>query len=211
MIIGLLFSQPLLFVGWLVAILFALTIHEFSHALAGYLLGDHTAKEEGRLTFNPMAHLDWFGFLMLLLVGFGWGKPVPFNPYNLKYPKWGPAIVSIAGPLSNLISFIFFGIILKLLITFTALSPANLLLQFLGLLLEINLILMIFNLIPIPPLDGSKVLFAVLPAKYDNFKVLLETRGPLILISLIILDNFLNLGLLSALFNWILNLAARFF
>ena len=108
MILGLLFSQPVLFIAWIAAILVALSVHEFSHALAGTVLGDNTAKNMGRLTLNPLAHLDMIGTLMLLIVGFGWGKPVPFNPFNLKYPKWGPAIVALAGPFANLICVVIF-------------------------------------------------------------------------------------------------------
>jgi Zn-dependent protease len=213
MILSLLFQNPILFVAWLIAILIALSFHEFAHALAGYALGDSTAKREGRLTLNPLAHIDLLGFLMLIFIGFGWGKPVPFNPYNLnKYPKWGPAIISIAGPLANIILIIFFGILLKILVVFTALGPENLLVQFLDILIMLNVFLIVFNLIPIPPLDGSKVLFTLLPSpKYDNFKYFLETRGPIILILLIILDSFSSVSILSAIFNWAINLVYRFF
>ena len=106
MLILSLLDQPMLLAAWLIAIVLVLTIHEFSHALADTLLGDPTAKMSGRLTLNPLAHISWLGFFMLLVVGFGWGKPVPYNPYNLKYPRFGAAIVAFAGPFSNLISAI---------------------------------------------------------------------------------------------------------
>ncbi len=196
---------------WVVAILIALSFHEFSHALAGYLLGDETAKVEGRLTLNPLAHIDPLGFLLLVLIGFGWGKPVPFNESNLRNQRWGPAIVALAGPLANLVLVIFFGLVFKILMNFTSLGPENLLIQFLNLLLILNIILIIFNLIPIPPLDGSKVLFGFLASpRYGQFRFFLETRGPIILILLIVLDSFSGLGLFSSIFNWTINFVYRF-
>ena len=95
--ISTLFSDPITFILWLVAIVTALTVHEFSHALAGKLQGDPTAELEGRLNLNPLSHIDWLGLVMLVFVGFGWAKPTPFNPYNLKLKKWGSAIVALAG------------------------------------------------------------------------------------------------------------------
>ena len=109
MLISLLFSNPPVFIAAVVAILVALTFHEFSHALVSYLLGDQTAKRMGRLSLNPITHIDPVGFVALVTIGFGWGKPVPFNPYNLRYPKWGSAIVAAAGPVSNLLMIIVFG------------------------------------------------------------------------------------------------------
>src|SRR5260221_11664107 len=101
--ISLLFQQPFIFLSWLLAFLLALSIHEFCHAVVGTWLGDSTAERMGRLTLNPAAHIDPLGLLAVVLIGFGWGKPVPYNPYNLKWPKWGPVIIAAAGPASNLI------------------------------------------------------------------------------------------------------------
>lgn len=210
MILSLLFEEPIIFLVWVVAIIIAITIHEFSHALAGTWQGDMTAKNQGRLTLNPMSHLSGVGFLMLLLVGFGWGKPVPFNPYNLKNKRWGPALISIAGPASNLILALFAGVILKTFVYFDALEQGNLLLEFLYLLVIINVILMIFNLIPIPPLDGSKLLFSILHSpKYNELKMWLTTKGPLVLMALIFMDFILNINIFSGLFRLIINGISR--
>ncbi len=210
--LSLLSDNPLYFVAWIGAILIALSVHEFLHAYAAYRLGDNTAERAGRLTLNPMAHIDWLGLFALVLIGFGWGKPVPVNPYNLKYKKWGNALVALAGPLANLISIIIFGLVLKLLGVYTDLTSGNLLIQFINLLIIINAVLLTFNLIPIPPLDGSAVLFTVLSgAKYDRFKANLEARGPMILLGLILFDNLFNIGIFSALFSRVVNLVFRIF
>jgi Zn-dependent protease len=199
-------TQPLFTIVTLLGIIYALTIHEFFHAFVATFLGDNTAKDLGRLSLNPLVHLDFIGFLMLLFIGFGWGKPVPFNPDNLKNQKWGSAIIAFAGPLSNIISsFIFLGI-LKYLIPSLNLLLSDLLIYFLNNLILINIILAIFNLIPIPPLDGSKILFAVLPDQFENYKISLEQNGPYILIGLLALDSLFNIGIFSNLFNWIINL-----
>lgn len=209
MIISLLFSEPILFFIWLLAIVYGITIHEFSHILAARLQGDDTGERMGRLTLNPLAHLDAVGFFMLLFVGFGWGKSAPYNPYNLKFQKWGEAIVAMAGPFANFISIVVFGLLGRLLIPY--LGPGNLLLQFLGFLLLINIVLLVFNLIPIPPLDGSKLLFAILPARLNYVEQYLTARGPWILLVLIIADNFLGINIFGRLFDGFFQLAGRFF
>lgn len=198
------------------AIIIAIVIHEFSHGLAAYWLGDDTAKDAGRLTLNPIPHIDLWGTIIIPLImlvtsgaAFGWAKPVPFNPYNLKYPRFGPALVAIAGPFSN------FLVAMISLIAFKILTPylnteMNLLMIFLINLLVLNLFLMIFNLIPIPPLDGSKVLFAVFSdAKYANLRDLLERQGPIILLLLIVFDNFMNLGIFNFIFNAVFGLLTK--
>ncbi|MFA5133430.1 MAG: site-2 protease family protein [Patescibacteria group bacterium] len=210
--ISTLFSNPLFFIAWIAAILLTLALHEFAHAYVAHRLGDDTARDAGRLTLNPLAHVDLLGLFMLVLIGFGWGKPVPVNQYDLKYKKWGNALVSLAGPAANLIGILFFGAVLKMILMFTSLSPANLLVQFVNILIIINIILMIFNLIPIPPLDGSKLLFTVLEnPKYDRIKMRLQVQGPLILIGLILLDSLFGLGFFSSLFRGIINLVYRVF
>ncbi len=202
-LISLLTQEPLVFVVLVAALVFTLSIHEAAHAWVGYLLGDSTAKRLGRLTINPLAHLDPIGFLMILFAGFGYAKPVPFNPYNLRDQRWGPALIAAAGPASNLI----FGILCALVYRFVApaLGSENLLSLTLWFLGHINFALMAFNLIPLPPLDGSKALLAVIAApQYERTRRFLETQGPSLLLLLIILDIALNIGVFSWI-SWISN------
>ncbi len=197
-------SQPIIFLAWLVAMMVSVTLHEFAHALSAYAQGDATAKYSGRLTLNPFKHLDLWGTIMLLVVGFGWGKPVPYNPYNLRNQKWGPSLVALAGPGANLVLIIFFGVILKSLVLGGVLGPGNMLYILMEMIVVLNAVWFVFNLIPIPPLDGSKLFFALLPSRLDHLKASFTVRGPLILISLIILDRLLNLSLFTSLFNLII-------
>lgn len=200
--IQLLFTSPSLFVAWILAIIYSITVHEFSHAFAGHLQGDTTAEDEGRLTLNPLAHLDWLGLALLVLVGFGWGKPVPFNPYQLKHRRLGPALVGFAGPIANLLSVIVFGILLKVLVVTQVVGADNLLFTFISFLIQINVVLMVFNLLPIPPLDGSKVLYAFLGIKHLNIIAWLERYGIWLLIILI----FVGSPVLSRIFQSVVNL-----
>lgn len=204
-------SEPIVFLAWLVAMAISVTLHEFAHALSAYLQGDATAKYSGRLSLNPLKHLDLWGTLMLLLVGFGWGKPVPYNPYNLRNHKWGPSLVALAGPGANLFLILFFGLILKLLVVGGVLNAGNMLYILIEMVIILNAVWFTFNLIPIPPLDGSKLLFAILPRRFDHWKIFLAVRGPLILIFLIILDRLLNLSLLESLFNLVIRAVAGMF
>jgi Zn-dependent protease len=189
-----------MFLVVILGIIYALTIHEFAHAAVATYLGDNTSKFSGRLSLNPLVHLDIFGTLMLLLAGFGWGKPVPVNVFNLKYKRWGESLVALAGPISNFISVILFILVFKLA---AAWLPAdNMLLTFLGYLIMINLVLGVFNLTPIPPLDGSKVLFSALPSRFDSFKHKLSVNGPWILLFLLIADNFMGINIFGRIFSF---------
>lgn len=195
MFLTLLFSSPPLALAWILAILFSLTIHEFSHALVGKLKGDHTAEREGRLTLNPMAHLDLFGFIPLLLFGFGWAKPVPFNPYNLKNPKWDSVLIALAGPGSNLIIAAVCSVAFRVLLE-GGLSPYSLLTAFLFFLILLNLFLALFNVIPIAPLDGSKLFFALFDApKYEQLRNFVAFRGPQILMFAVLISLFTNFNI----------------
>ncbi|MBI2444334.1 MAG: site-2 protease family protein [Candidatus Magasanikbacteria bacterium] len=171
--------DPLAFIFYFLIVIPSAIIHEYAHGWTADQLGDPTARYAGRLTLDPRAHIDPWGTLLLpLLLWFGTGgrflfayaKPVPFNPYNLRLPRWGPALVGLAGPLANLLLAASFAIVLRLL-------PATTFSAFLRIIVHINVVLMIFNLVPIPPLDGSKVLYALLPDSAHQFKLTLERYG----------------------------------
>ncbi len=150
----------------LAVIFLTLPIHEFSHAFVATKLGDPTPKFQGRLTLNPFAHIDYIGALCIILFGFGWAKPVQINARYFKSPKWGMALSSLAGPLSNIV-VAFISLIIYNALGFLPVSDITFaLLYFFYYLAQINVYLAVFNLIPIPPLDGSRILFSVLPQKY---------------------------------------------
>jgi Zn-dependent protease len=213
MILNLLFAHPLLFVVWIAAIIYAITIHEFAHAAAAKLEGDQTAESLGRFTLNPLAHLDPWGFLLLLFAGFGWGRPVPFNPFRVRHTRFGPALISLAGPVANLLSVVIFGFIHKFFVLHNTFSGDNFLMIFLGALIQLNAILAVFNLIPVPPLDGSKLLFAILPQtlKIRQAQIFFERYGALILIGIIVLDSFSSVSILSSLFQSVSGLLGKWF
>lgn len=184
------------------ALLIALTVHEFAHGYVADKMGDPTARYSGRLSLNPMAHFDLFGTLCLLLFHFGWAKPVPINPRNFKNAKWGTVAVSLAGPMANFIVALISGFIMGAMEHFV---PVNTLSEFLYTVvyfcLMMNAGLMVFNLIPIPPLDGSKVLMEFLPYKYKFKMYSLERYFSIILMALVFL-NVLT-PLLSLLRGWV--------
>ena len=177
-----LFSNPLMFVFSLIALLIAITIHEFSHALAADFLGDPTPKLQGRLTLNPKAHLDPFGFLFLFFFGFGWGKPVEFDPFNLKNPRRDAAIISLAGPISNLILALILSILLKLFIFFKIKSLYTIGSLFFVPMIYLDVVLAVFNFLPIHPLDGFKIVGGVLPEKQAKDWYDLEKYGIIFLL-----------------------------
>ena len=157
MLLQLLFDNPIVFIFLAGALIVSITIHEFAHALSAQKLGDPTAKLLGRVTLNPLAHLDPLGTVFLLIAGFGWGKPVPFDARNLRNPKRDSAIITIAGPLSNFLLAVFLALVLKFL-------PQNDIISvFLYFAIFYNLVLGFFNLIPLHPLDGFKVVYGLLP------------------------------------------------
>lgn len=193
-----------------VMLLVAFPIHEFAHALAAYRLGDGTARLMGRLTLDPRAHFDPTGGVLLAVsvlflgFGFGWAKPTPYNPMNLRGGHWGEAIVSAAGPISNLV-LAFAGAIPLRYMAMTGMTvPA--LFEFLFFFVQINLVLMIFNLIPIPPLDGSKVLFAFMnPRTVWQVRPVLEQYGLLILLGAMLLPIFAGRTLANVVFGELLD------
>jgi len=199
--------DPLFLLVSFIAFFLALSVHEFAHALIAYRLGDNTAASRGRLTLNPIAHIDLFGTIVLPLllilsqsgIVFGWAKPVPVNYFALRDQKWGPAKVSIAGPAANLIFGIICIFLYVIVYKYFSLPPENLLLVFLPNLAFINFILMVFNLIPIPPLDGSKILFTLLPPSMEELKMNLERYGMIFLLLLL----FIGVGFVFVISNTI--------
>ena len=172
------------------AILIALTFHEYAHAYVAFRLGDPTAKHMGRLTLNPLAHLDPMGTIMIFLIHFGWAKPVPVDPRYLGNPKRDLMWISAAGPLMNMALALVSGILLRVFMAIGfantyARSPASIIFQMLYFSLYINLALAFFNLLPIPPLDGSKILAGLLPNRYAHTLYMIETKGPMILFGII--------------------------
>jgi len=218
--------QGINFIFSIAILILSVVVHEVSHGYIAYLLGDPTAKRAGRLSMNPLKHLDLTGSfivpLMLVLLKssfvFGWAKPVPYNPYNLKNQKWGPGLVAVSGPLSNFLIAGVFGLVslflpldqtVKTEIGLAAVNGAAIfgagyapaLFYFSSMVVWINVFLGIFNLIPIPPLDGSKVLFSFLPYKWTNAQIFLEKYGFFILIFFLFSFSSILLPVISFLFK----------
>lgn len=169
------------------AILFSLTFHEFSHAYLAYRFGDNTARDMGRLTFNPLAHLDFFGTIVMVMsqFTFGWAKPVPVNVFNLRDPRKADFWISAAGPLSNLSLAFVFGMLYRILVSYSGGIPEAVFL-FLVFAVQINIALAIFNLIPLFPLDGSHILRSILPEEMGSTLDQFDRFAPFVLILLVI-------------------------
>lgn len=167
----------------LVILIFSIVLHELAHGFTADALGDPTARLQGRLTLNPIKHIDPIGSIIVPLLTsltgmtFGWAKPVPYNPYNLKNKRKGEFLIALAGPATNLLIAIIFGTILRFTVAktgeFTPFAEITLYIVI------INIVLAVFNLIPIPPLDGSKLLFSILPNQYGRLRFLLEAYAPI--------------------------------
>ncbi len=185
-----------------ISVLLAISVHEASHGFAAYLLGDRTAKNMGRISINPTRHIDPIGALCLLIFGFGWAKPVMVNSFKFKNPKTGMSLVGLAGPLANFLLALIAGIIIKIL--YVTNCNISLLWEFMIVLISINVGLGVFNLIPIPPLDGSKIFLSLLPSRlyYDIMKY--EHIGWILLVIA------LGLGVLDPILGTVNNFILRF-
>lgn len=183
------------------AILIAITFHEYAHGWVAYKLGDPTPKFYGRLTLNPLAHLDPIGTIMLLIFRFGWAKPVPINPNNFNNYRRDTILVSIAGPSANFLLAILFALIGRIFMPLY-IVPIN---MFLSISVYINIALAIFNLLPIPPLDGSKLLLLLLPYRYMYVMEFLEQYGFIIVVMLIAFTDFIRV-IVSPIVNWLFNI-----
>ncbi len=175
------------------AILIGLTFHEYMHAKVAHLLGDDTAYNEGRVTVNPLKHIDWIGFLFIIVAGFGWAKPVTFNPEKLKNPRRDEMLIAVAGPIANFVMAILFAILLKIITLYMIVD--GILLSMMLACIYINFMLFIFNMIPIPPLDGSHLLL-----KSINISKEIERNiykyGSLALFAIVIIDSQTDLNIL---------------
>jgi Zn-dependent protease len=205
MFLALFQDNPSVAVAFLLGLVIGITVHEAAHATSAYLLGDDTAYRDGRVTLNPASHLDVLGSLMLLMAGFGWGRPTPVMPSKMRGGIFGPVAVALAGPVSNLV-IVTLCAVLFLIPTFQS--------GYLAIIVVMtaftNALLFVFNLIPIPPLDGSKILFPFLPRALDGFVDFMNQYGPMILFGLIIISFVTNLPIFGVLLAPVAPILAAF-
>lgn len=197
MLLGI-FQQFDIFIFFVVALVIAITVHEFAHAWVATMLGDPTAKAGGRLTLNPLKHMDPMGTILLFLVGFGWGKPVPYNPNFVKYGKWGEMLIALAGPASNIVTAFVLAFPGRIYLITNQALPDEKIYVLLAMIVTLNIFLAAFNLIPIPPLDGSKVLYLILSSfGVSAYTIIrLEQMGPMLLLLLIFSDRLIGTNII---------------
>jgi Zn-dependent protease len=191
-------DDPQMFFAFVIAVIVGITFHEFSHAAVATLQGDQTARSQGRLTLNPISHLDPLGSIALLVAGFGWGRPVPFSPMHLRN-RWGAALVGLAGPAANFVLALASAVALRVLYADVLGFEVNFSVRLLEMLVVFNVILGVFNLLPIPPLDGSRLLSIFLPPSRQNIVYFLDRYGIFLLLGILILAP----GLLTPVFQGI--------
>ncbi len=206
-IIQYLFSDPALFISLTICLVFSLCFHEYAHGITAYYLGDDTAYKYGRLTLNPIAHLDPIGTLMILFIGFGYAKPVPVNTNNLNNPKTDIIKVAAAGPISNLI-LCFMGI---LMFHMFAENASHSFILFLQIFISINTALAVFNLIPVYPLDGGQIFGTMLSRKYPHYATNLLIYGPRVLLGLILFGLITGYSIIWMIIRPFINIIISFF
>jgi Zn-dependent protease len=201
-------DDPQFFVAFVVAVVIGITVHEFSHAAAATAQGDFTARSQGRLTLNPASHLDPLGSLFLIIAGFGWGRPTPFNPLRLRRRRAGAALVGLAGPVSNVLLAILAAFALRIAAgsSDVEVGGPSFTVKLLFALVELNVVLAVFNLLPIPPLDGSRLLSVLLPPSRQNIVYFLDRYGIFLLLGILILAPRLFLPLFEGMTRAILRL-----
>ena len=182
------YMQEINTIFYVIVLIMSVVVHEVSHGYAAYFLGDQTAKMQGRLTLNPIKHLDLWGSVLIPLIFvlsqtgfiFGWAKPVPFNPANLRDKKWGTLIVAAAGVAANLCIAIIFGLLIRFSYAYGVANESFLFIA--STIVLVNIVLAIFNLVPIPPLDGSKIFFSLLPARFRHIEIFMERYALVLLL-----------------------------
>jgi Zn-dependent protease len=181
-------DEPQVFVAFVISVIVGITFHEFSHAAVATMQGDQTARSQGRLTLNPLSHLDPLGSIALVLAGFGWGRPVPFNPTQLRNRRIGAAMVGLAGPAANFVLALAAVIGLRIIYPSAVTAfDVDFSVILLDMLVTLNVVLGVFNLLPIPPLDGSRLLSIVLPPSRQNIVYFLDQYGIFLLLGILIL------------------------
>lgn len=196
------------FIFQIIVLIVSVMAHEVAHGVAAYAFGDPTAKNEGRLTLNPLKHIDLFGSIILPLILyithsgflFGWAKPVPYNPYNLRNRRLGEFVVSIAGILTNFLIAIVFAVVIRFAVVYSF-SPEAI--SLIGYIIILNITLGVFNLIPVPPLDGSKILFTLVPYRFERQLITLEKYGMYLVIIFIVFFGWVIGDIVSWLFELI--------
>lgn len=200
------------------AVLIAIVLHEYAHGLVSVWMGDDTPKRQGRLSLNPLKHLDWAGLICLAVFQFGWAKPVQVNPRAYRRPKLGMALTALAGPVMNFLlaflGYLVYAALWKQGFFFRTGTVVSLVYSFLMIYISVNLGLGVFNLIPIPPLDGSRILGLILPEKYYFGYMRYERYGMYVLMAIILIENFMQITILpttaikTAIGSWMLRAAA---
>lgn len=201
-------QQAILFIP---PFLLAISVHESAHAYVAYKLGDPTARDMGRVTLNPLPHIDLFGFIALFLVHFGWAKPVPVNSANLQNPLKDNLWISLAGPVSNFVLAVVSAVFFRMLLPLLANSDGGIfVLSMIQFSVALNIVLMVFNLFPLPPLDGFHILEGLV--SYETYLKLQQfrTAGPMILLGLIFLGSFTGLNIFAAIFTPIVTILGGF-